>query len=124
MMSMAMGKIFFAAVLIVMALICLGCSNDEGSLHVEFRLQENRFVGCNAETIYAELERPESTRDIVLDDGWIWFALQKRFFVGNGALVRECIYPRCDCVVFVWLCESNQIWRVVYDITVPQGLSL
>ena len=118
-----MKSVKFIMVIVVMLACVGGCSDDE-CICVNFTLQENSYLNCDEKLLESQLGIPEQTRDLVLNNGWLCFARQRKLNLGIGASVREKVFQCGNSTLFAWLRETNQVWRVVYAVLVPDGISL
>lgn len=113
-----------AIISIVAVLTCIGCCKEDEYIRVNFVLHENHYLNYEWKQLEDQLGIPDLTRDLVLTNGWLCFARQRKCNLGMGASVREQVFHCGKGTQFVWLCETNRVWRVVYDVLVPNGISL
>lgn len=92
-------------------------------IHVDVGLVEHMFLNKTMSDVQKCFTTPSSLQEIVLDDGWIWFANERLCFVGKGAVVQEALFKKDEMITIVWLKFLDGDWRVIYDVTYSENVT-
>ena len=91
-------------------------------VHVDVRIDENQFLNKTMSDVQKCFADPVKCEEVVFEDGWIWFAHEKRCFVGKD-VVREIHFLNDEKITIAWLKFLGDDWHVIYDVTIPKYVS-